>query len=158
GGRLYVPKVAQRAAAAAAARLTLTDIVPSPELIALGAGGRGTLLPLPRLRLHVADMSGGPGWPLHPDLQLTFRHGVQRERPAVVLAPRRRFSGAYGCRSCGWQVCCPHCDLTLRYHRGEGRLRCPHGGHDAPLPTACPQCGSGVLGALKGAGTQWGVP
>ena len=157
GGRLYVPKVAQRVAAAAGARLTLTDVVPSPELIALGAGGRGTLLPLPRLRLHVADMSGGSGWPLHPDLQLTFRQVVQRERQAVVLAPRRGFSGAYGCLSCGWQAPCPNCDLTLRYHRDEGRLRCHQCGHDAPLPTACPQCGSEVLGALKGAGTQWVV-
>lgn len=155
GGRLYVPKAAQRVAAAAGASLTLTDVVPSPELLALGGEGGGTLLPLPRLRVHVADMSGSPGWPLHPDLQLTFRQVVQRERQAVVLAPRRGFSGAYGCLNCGWQAPCPNCDLTLRYHRDEGRLRCHQCGHDAPLPTACPQCGGEDLGALKGAGTQW---
>ncbi len=155
GGRLYVPKAAQRVAAAAGAGLTLTDVVPSPELLALGGGGGGRLLPLPRLRVHVADMAGSAGWPLHPDLQLTFRQVVQRQRQAVVLAPRRGFSGAYGCLNCGWQAPCPNCDLTLRFHRDEGRLRCHQCGHDAPLPTACPQCGHEDLGALKGAGTQW---
>jgi primosomal protein N' len=51
GGRLYVPKVAQRLAAAAGASLTLTDVVPSPELSVLGAEGGGRLLPLPKLSL-----------------------------------------------------------------------------------------------------------
>lgn len=155
GGRLYVPKVAQRLAAAVGASLTLTDVVPSPELSVLGAEGGGRLLPLPRLRVHVADMAGSAGWPLHPDLQLTFRQVVQRERQALVLAPRRGFSGAYGCLNCGWQAPCPNCDLTLRFHRDEGRLRCHQCGHDAPLPTSCPACGHEELGALKGAGTQW---
>ena len=155
GGRLWVPKAAQRVAAAAGASLTLTDVAPSPELLAMGGEAGGTLLPLPRLRVHVADMSGSAGWPLHPDLLLTFRQVVQRERQAIVLAPRRGFSGAYGCQNCGWQAPCPNCDLTLRFHRDEGRLRCHQCGHDQPLPQACPQCGHLELGALKGAGTQW---
>ncbi len=155
GGRLLVPKAAQRVALAVGARFTATDVVASPELAALGEAFEATPLPLPRLRVHVSDMSVSAGWPLHPDLQLTFSQVVQRERQAVVIAPRRGFSGAYGCMACGWQAPCPNCDLTLRFHRDDARLRCHQCGHDERLPQTCPSCQSPDLGALKGAGTQW---
>ncbi len=155
GARLWLPKAARRLAAATGARFTQTDVVSSPELIAMGEGTEHTLLPLPDLRVHVADMTGSPNWPLHPDMQLTFRQVVDRGRQAVLIAPRRGFSGAYGCHSCGWLAPCPNCDLSLRFHREEGTLRCHQCGHHEPVPHVCPQCGQTDLGALKGAGTQW---
>ncbi len=155
GARLWLPKAASRLAAATGAHITQTDVVASPEIIAMGEGAKHTLLPLPDLRVHVADMTGSPNWPLHPDLLLTFRQVVERGRQALLIAPRRGFSGAYGCHNCGWLAPCPNCDLTLRFHREEGILRCHQCGHHEPVPQVCPQCGQADLEALKGAGTQW---
>ena len=155
GARLWLPKATKRLAAAVGARFTQTDVVGSPELIAMGEGSEHTLLPLPDVRVHVADMTGSPNWPLHPDLLLAYRQVVERDRQALFVAPRRGFSGAYGCHSCGWLAPCPNCDLTLRFHREEGMLRCHQCGHQEPVPQVCPSCGETDLGALKGAGTQW---
>lgn len=155
GARLALQKAAMRLAAAVGAELTMTDVVASPELVAAVDDGQRVSLPLPNLRIHVADLGGSPNWPLHPDLQLTLRQVAQRDRQAIVIAARRGYSGAYGCFTCGWLAPCPNCDLTLRYHRDEDRLRCHQCGHDQHIPKPCPQCGSEDLGALRGAGTQW---
>src|SRR5690606_40147587 len=73
--------------------------------------------------LHVADLNSSANWPLHPDLQLTLRQVRERSRQALVVVPRRGFSGAYGCNACGWQAPCPNCDLTLRFHRERSEER-----------------------------------
>ncbi|HZJ10933.1 MAG TPA: primosomal protein N', partial [Trueperaceae bacterium] len=155
GARLAVQRAAQRLAAAVDAKLTFTDVVASPELVAAVDDGQRVSLPLPNLRVHVADLSASPNWPLHPDLQLTLRQVAMRDRQAIVIAARRGYSGAFGCYVCGWLAPCPNCDLTLRYHREEDRLRCHQCGHDEAVPVICPQCGGEELGALRGAGTQW---
>ena len=155
GARLALQKAATRLAAAVGAELTMTDVVASPELVAALEDGQRLSLPLPNLRVHVADLGGSPNWPLHPDLQLTLRQVAQRDRQAIVIAARRGYSAAFGCYTCGWLAPCPNCDLTLRYHRDEDRLRCHQCGHDEPIPRVCRECGGEDLGALRGAGTQW---
>lgn len=155
GARLAMLKAARRMAVALGAALTLTDVATTPESLAALPDGERLALPAPRLRLHVADLNTSPNWPLHPDLQLTLRQVKERSRQALLVVPRRGFSGAYGCNSCGWQAPCPNCDLTLRFHREEVRLRCHQCGHNEAPPTLCPSCGSADLGPLRGAGTQW---
>ncbi len=155
GARTHVAKVAQQVAQAAGAALTRADVAVTPEILHAVPEASRRALPLPDLRLHVADMRESANWPLHPDLQQTLRQVAERGRQAVVIAPRRGFSGAFGCRACGWAAPCPNCDLTLRYHLDDARLRCHQCGHDEPLPDTCPDCGNDQLEALKGAGTEW---
>ncbi len=155
GARTQVARIAKQLALAADVPLTRTDVVVTPETLQSLEEGSLRSLPLPDLRLHVADMRESSNWPLHPDLLLTLRQVAERGRQAVVMAPRRGFSGAYGCRACGWSAPCPNCDLTLRYHQRDHRLRCHQCGHDEGLPEVCPACGSAELEPLKGAGTEW---
>lgn len=155
GSRSHVARLAAQVARAASVPLTRTDVAVSPEILHSLDAGALRSLPLPDFRLHVADMREGSGWPIHPDLQLTLGQVAERGRQAVVLAPRRGFSGAFGCRACGWSAPCPNCDLTLRFHQRDGRLRCHQCGHDEGLPDVCPSCGGAELEPLKGAGTEW---
>lgn len=155
GARLWLPEAARTVARAAGAAVTYTDVMAGPELAAGVPAAARISLPVPHLRLHVADLRSSANWPLHPDLLATLRQVQERERQAIVLAPRRGFSGALGCPDCGWKAPCPNCDLPLRYHQQEARLRCHQCGHDESPPTACPACGGLALGPLKGAGTQW---
>ena len=155
GARLALILACARIATARGAALTLTDVIATPEVLAALPEGERLSLPVPKLRLHVTDLTDSPNWPLHPDLQLTLRQVEQRTRQAIVVVPRRGFSGAFGCTSCGWQAPCPNCDLTLRFHREEVRLRCHQCGHHEAPPALCPSCGSAELGPLRGAGTQW---
>lgn len=155
GARLLLSKAARLLADSAGARLTLVDLALGPDLVAGVPAGGALRLPLPRMRLHVADLNDSGNWPVHPDLQRTLRQVADRQRQAVILAPRRGFSGAFGCQECGWQAPCPNCDLTLRYHRQERRLLCHQCGHEERPANTCPDCGGTALDALRGAGTQW---
>src|SRR5690606_38878896 len=130
GARLWLPAAARTIARAAGAVMTSTDVMAGPELAARVPAAARKALPVPRLRLHVADLRASANWPLHPDLLATLRQVQERERQAIVLAPRRGFSGALGCPDCGWKAPCPNCDLPLRYHQNEARLRCHQCGHD----------------------------
>lgn len=47
---------------------------------------------------------------------------------------------------------CPHCDVSLTYHR-DGILRCHYCGHEVCMPRVCPVCGSPYI-APFGSGTQ----
>lgn len=155
GSRTLVSKAARMAAKAAGVPLTLLDLVAGPDLLAQVPRGSRVDLPLPALRLHVADLNDSGNWPVHPDLTRTLKQVVERERQALILAPRRGYSGSLGCSECGWQAPCPNCDLTLRYHRDEAVLRCHQCGHEERPPQRCPACGGTSIGPLRGAGTQW---
>ncbi len=155
GARLFVPDAAALLADASGAALTLSDVVAGPDTLVRLPEGARRMLPLPRLRLHAADMGGSGNWPLHPDLVRLLKQVRERGRQAVLIAPRRGFSAALGCEACGWTAQCPNCDLSLRYHRQDGRLRCHQCGHEQAPPAACPSCGGTALAPLRGAGTQW---
>lgn len=155
GARLLVAKAAGLLADSEGVPLMLADLAATPDLAVAVPAEQIVRLPLPRMRLHVADLNESGNWPVHPDLLRTLRQVAERGRQAVVLAPRRGFSGAYGCLSCGWQAPCPNCDLTLRFHQQEARLLCHQCGHEEPQIRRCPECGGSDLGALRGAGTQW---
>ncbi|MEJ2667141.1 MAG: primosomal protein N' [Deinococcales bacterium] len=155
GARLFVPHAAALLAEASGAALTLTDAVAGPEVLVGMPPESRRSLPLPRLRLHAADMAGSGNWPLHPDLVRVLKQVQERGRQAVLVVPRRGFSAALGCAECGYIVPCPNCDLSLRYHRQDGRLRCHQCGHEQVPPVACPSCGGSSLEPLRGAGTQW---
>lgn len=154
GARLFVPAAAERLARASGAALTLCDVLLTPEMALAAPPEARRALPVVRQRLHVSDLSAG-GWPLGADLAQVLRQVRDRGRQAVLLSPRRGFSAALGCEACGHVMECPHCDLPLRFHREERRLRCHQCGHAEPPPDACPECGAAALMPLRGAGTQW---
>ncbi len=70
----------------------------------------------------------------------------------MLFLNRRGYAGFLSCRSCGYVVKCPHCDVSLSVHRG-GRMVCHYCGYEIPAPKVCPVCGSPYLGEFK-AGTQ----
>lgn len=81
---------------------------------------------------------------------------VKREgAKAIVLVNRRGWSPFVDCRGCGRAWICPHCDVSLTFHREAGtqRLLCHHCGHREPVPHACPNCSSTAV-ARHGTGTQ----
>ncbi|HIX66539.1 MAG TPA: primosomal protein N' [Candidatus Anaerostipes excrementavium] len=70
----------------------------------------------------------------------------------MLFLNRRGYAGFVSCRSCGHVMECPHCDVSMTYHR-EGRLKCHYCGHEQLMPKTCPECGSPLIGTF-GLGTQ----
>ncbi len=85
-------------------------------------------------------------------LQEKIRNRLDRGEQVMLFLNRRGYSGAVSCRSCGEPLNCPHCSVAMKLHR-DGMLHCHICGYEAPMPKACPQCGSPLLGAF-GTGTE----
>ncbi|HAN45287.1 MAG TPA: primosomal protein N' [Cyanobacteria bacterium UBA8156] len=79
-----------------------------------------------------------------------------RGEQAILFIHRRGHSTFAACRSCGFVVECPHCDISLSYHEPLGRspyLVCHYCNHRAAMPAQCPACGSPYFKHF-GSGTQ----
>jgi primosomal protein N' (replication factor Y) len=66
---------------------------------------------------------------------------------------RRGFSTFVSCRSCGYVVECPNCNISLTYHKYEDSLKCHYCGYTTPNYTRCPKCKSPYI-RYFGGGTQ----
>ncbi|MDO4324487.1 MAG: primosomal protein N' [bacterium] len=77
---------------------------------------------------------------------------LARGEQIILFMNRRGYSNFISCRSCGEAIKCPHCDVSLTYHR-DGRLKCHYCGYQMEMPKLCPKCGSTYLAGF-GTGTQ----
>ena len=77
---------------------------------------------------------------------------LAKKQQVMLFMNRRGYAGFVSCRSCGKAIKCPHCDVSLTYHR-NGQLKCHYCGFERPLPDKCPSCGSPFI-APFGTGTQ----
>ncbi len=81
-----------------------------------------------------------------------IRERLKKKEQVILFLNRRGFSGFVSCRSCGYVMKCPHCDVSLTAHR-NGKLICHYCGYERPQVKVCPSCGSPYIGGFK-AGTQ----
>ena len=80
-----------------------------------------------------------------------------RQQQGILFIHRRGHSTFVSCRSCGYVMECPNCDVSLSYHNiGEGTaemLRCHYCNHTERHPQNCPECSSPYFKNF-GSGTQ----
>lgn len=60
----------------------------------------------------------------------------------MLFLNRRGYAPLTLCRTCGHRIECPQCSAWLVEHRFRRELACHHCGYTAPVPRACPSCGS----------------
>jgi len=90
---------------------------------------------------------------LAPPLMQALTDTVAKGEQALLLLNRRGYENFWMCRACGKTLGCPHCAISLTYHRGDFRLRCHLCGHETVPPEACPDCGADHLRGV-GEGTE----
>jgi primosomal protein N' (replication factor Y) len=78
---------------------------------------------------------------------------MDRGEQAILFINRRGYSSAMQCRKCGHVEECPHCSISLTYHRADEVLRCHLCGTEKPAPARCPSCASPEI-RWRGLGTQ----
>lgn len=90
-------------------------------------------------------------------LQTALEQLLEREQQGILFIHRRGHSTFVSCRSCGYVLECPHCDVSLAYHHTEAGapelLRCHYCNYGRSHPRNCPECGSPYL-KFFGSGTQ----
>ena len=77
---------------------------------------------------------------------------LAKQEQIILFINRRGYSSFVSCRSCGTAMKCPHCDVSLKYHK-NGKLMCHYCGYEIPMVKTCPECGSKYIGTF-GTGTQ----
>ncbi len=81
----------------------------------------------------------------------------ERGQQGILFIHRRGHSTFVSCRSCGYVLECPHCDVSLAYHHSEEGapqlLRCHYCNFGRSHPQNCPECSSPYL-KFFGSGTQ----
>ncbi|MEG4320092.1 MULTISPECIES: primosomal protein N' [unclassified Microcoleus] len=90
-------------------------------------------------------------------LQNALEQLQARQQQGILFIHRRGHSTFVSCRSCGYVMECPNCDVSLSYHHiGEGSaeiLRCHYCNHTERHPQNCPECSSPYFKNF-GSGTQ----
>ncbi|MEI5906121.1 primosomal protein N' [Bacillus spongiae] len=78
---------------------------------------------------------------------------LEKKQQTVLFLNRRGYSSFIMCRDCGYVLQCPHCDISLTYHRSSNNMKCHYCGFETSVPKTCPDC-QGEHIRYFGTGTQ----
>ena len=122
------------------------------QLYSLDRRAKGAKLPLVEITDLRKEMESGNRSIISRRLDELIRDRLERQEQIMLFINRRAYQSFVSCRSCGEAIQCPHCDVSLKYHK-NGTLMCHYCGFEMPMVTTCPSCGSRYIGTF-GAGTQ----
>jgi primosomal protein N' (replication factor Y) len=162
--RYHAREVARKRAELEQIPLILGSATPTLESWSRAQAGTDELLRLPK---RVA------GLPMPPVIIVDVRHDPPRRRGAaigralqtamfqaleaggqvILFLNLRGYSPVLWCRACGVAVKCPHCDVSLTWHKERSEVVCHSCDYSAAPPSACPACGDPGIRYL-GVGTQ----
>ena len=75
-------------------------------------------------------------------LEERIRTALNDGRQVILFLNRRGFTHFFRCKSCGFDLKCKNCSVSLTYHKREKILRCHYCGWSVKPPSSCPSCGS----------------
>jgi primosomal protein N' (replication factor Y) len=87
------------------------------------------------------------------ELQIALRERLERGEQSILFLNRRGHARAMICPDCAHVVMCPHCSVSMTYHRTDETLRCHLCDYAERAPSVCPECRSPKV-RHKGYGTQ----
>jgi primosomal protein N' (replication factor Y) len=147
------------------ALVVLGSATPSLESAANARSGRYEQLRLtrrildrPMAAVRVVNMreeyaASGADVVLSRPLVAAVADRLSKGEQTVVLLNRRGFATVVFCRQCGASLECPHCSVSLTFHRAQRRVRCHYCNYAAAVPRRCGACGGEFL-EQAGFGTE----
>lgn len=161
--RYHAREVARERARMNNASVVLGSATPSVESYYEAKNGNYKLLELPKRvnnkelpECEVVDLRqelrNGNKSILSVRLQKLMEDRLKKGQQIMLFLNRRGVLGFISCRSCGFVVKCPHCDVSLSQHN-NGKMVCHYCGYEEPVRKVCPKCGSKYIGGFN-AGTQ----
>ena len=157
--RYHARQVAMKRCAETGALLIMGSATPSVEGYLLMKEGRikghalttrvaGGGIP----ELVRVDMTGKTSV-LSNTLLREMKRTLEEKRQVILFLNRRGFSYFFHCRSCGYQMKCSRCSVSLTYHKKRGEMLCHYCGYRKSPIEICPECGSLDVG-YSGFGTE----
>lgn len=144
--------------------LILGSATPALETYALASRGRYQLLTMKERvggralpRVQVVDMReelrSDNRSMFSRELYRLIEDRLEKKEQIVLFLNRRGYATFVMCRSCGYTLSCPHCEISLTYHRTNHTARCHYCGYATAQPRHCPECQSEHI-RFFGTGTQ----
>ena len=125
------------------------------ELLELKKRVEGRPLPPVTIQNMVGEVTRFKKTPLlSRRLVLAIESALQKGEQVILLLNRRGFHTFISCPRCGYVLECPHCDVSLTFHRGRMDVaRCHYCAYETIPPQICPAC---TLPGIKygGSGTE----
>jgi len=157
--RYHARQVAQQRCREEGALLVMGSATPSLEAWSMMKKGQVTELRLdsrvgggvpPKVR--VVDMQGEKHT-ISKKLLAEIKAVLARKKQVILFLNRRGFSYFFHCKSCGYDMQCPHCSVSLTFHQGKGEMVCHYCGYRRKPIQVCPECHSLDVG-YSGFGTE----
>jgi len=82
-----------------------------------------------------------------------IRDRLEKGEQTILFLNRKGFSTFVSCRSCGYSIKCPKCDIAMTYHKKNNLTECSYCGHKIKVPKLCPECNSKYF-KFFGTGTE----
>ncbi|SCZ76967.1 primosomal protein N' [Acidaminobacter hydrogenoformans] len=86
-------------------------------------------------------------------LEEAINRALENGQQIMLLLNRKGYHTFISCRSCGYALKCPNCDVSLIFHKGQNHARCSYCHYRSSIPTVCPECGSRYF-KFYGSGTE----
>ena len=80
--------------------------------------------------------------PISSRLREEIRECLNFKTQALILINRRGYSWSVICRSCGANVQCVNCSISMTHHKNRNRLECHYCGSVQSIPKKCLKCDS----------------
>lgn len=87
------------------------------------------------------------------ELKTNIINTLNKHEQVMILLNRRGYSTFVSCQSCGYTYKCPHCEITLTYHKNSNNLRCHYCGYTKIFNPICPNCKEDAIRSF-GSGTE----
>lgn len=149
------------------AAVILGSATPSIESYANGLSGKYLLshltlradnahLPTVRLIDMRREFDKAKGFTLFSDPLLdALKKRIEIGEQSLVFLNRRGFHTSAACGVCAHVLNCPHCSISLTFHKGKNILSCHLCNYELfPIPAQCPGCQAVDCFKFKGAGTE----
>ena len=122
------------------------------ELITLKK--RANKLPLPEvLIVDMKEELQKRNFVISELLDTKIKECLNKKEQVILLLNRRGFSTIITCSNCGFTYKCPHCEISLTYHKTSNTLRCHYCGYTKIKDDICPECHEHSLNYM-GMGTE----
>ncbi len=87
------------------------------------------------------------------ELRENILNTLEKKEQIMLLLNRRGYSTLISCQNCGFTYKCPHCEISLTYHKISNNLRCHYCGYTKINSSTCPNCHENAIRSF-GTGTE----
>ncbi|MFZ5988190.1 MAG: primosomal protein N' [Bacillota bacterium] len=123
------------------------------ELVEMTKRANNQVLPQVQIVDMRNELSDGNRSVFSRKLHEEIRRNIDIKQQTIIFLNRRGYASFILCRSCGYALKCPNCNVSLTYHAHDERLICHYCGYTIKNPKICPKCKSSHIKSF-GTGTQ----